>query len=141
VHGGAGDSAGGAAAAAAVASSAPTPDIYDEFGHLLAADTLRHFRLANPMHPMHQFFETFFALQEPSYSSIYPIGQGLALPSVECFRTAVGWRAAFHGGVLRSVLLDAAGLDTPGWALTGGCLAVIEFGPLNRWTNTYSAAS
>src|SRR6476646_699887 len=26
----------------------PTPDLYDEFGHLLVADTLRHFRLANP---------------------------------------------------------------------------------------------
>src|SRR6478672_5419724 len=37
----------------------PTPDLYDEFGHLLAADTLRHFRLANPAHPMSRFFETF----------------------------------------------------------------------------------
>ena len=61
----------------------PTPDIYDEFGHLLVADTLRHFRLANPPHPLHQFFETFFVLQQPTYSSIYPIGQGLLL--------ALGW--------------------------------------------------
>src|SRR5271170_102503 len=38
----------------------PTPDIYDEFGHLFVADTVRHFRLANRAHPMHQFFETFF---------------------------------------------------------------------------------
>ena len=117
---------------------APTPDIYDEFGHLLAADTLRHFRLANPMHPMHQFFETFFALQEPSYSSIYPIGQGLAL--------AIGW--SVFGLPWAGVLLSMAAFcgvcywmlrawTTPGWALTGGCLAVIEFGPLNRWTNTY----
>ena len=48
----------------------PSPDIYDEFGHLLVADTLRHFRLANPPHPMHQFFETFFVLQQPTHSSI-----------------------------------------------------------------------
>src|SRR5437879_9779187 len=41
---------------------APSPDIYDEFGHLLAADTLLHFRLANPPHPLHQFFETFYVL-------------------------------------------------------------------------------
>ena len=42
----------------------PSPDLYDEFGHLLVADTLRHFRLANPAHPLHQFFETFFVLQD-----------------------------------------------------------------------------
>src|SRR5215470_13845099 len=57
----------------------PSPDIYDEFSHLLAADTLRHFRLANPPHPLPQFFETFFVLQEPTYSSIYPLGQGIVL--------------------------------------------------------------
>ena len=56
----------------------PSPDIYDEFSHLLVADTLRHFRLANPAHPLHQFFETFFVLQQPTYSSIYPLGQGAA---------------------------------------------------------------
>src|SRR5579863_7896501 len=57
----------------------PSPDIYDEFGHLFVADTLRHFRLSNPSHPLHQFFETFFTLQQPTYSSIYPIGQGIML--------------------------------------------------------------
>ena len=37
----------------------PEPSVYDEFGHLLVADTLLHFRFANPPHPLHQFFETF----------------------------------------------------------------------------------
>lgn len=117
---------------------APAPDIVDEFAHLLAADTLRHFRLANATHPMHQFFETALALQEPSYSSIYPIGQGLAL--------ALGW--TIFGLPWAGVLLSMAafcglcywmlrGWTTPGWALAGGCLAVVEFGPLNRWCNSY----
>jgi hypothetical protein len=116
----------------------PSPDLYDEFGHLLVADTLRHFRLANPPHPMHHFFETFFVLQEPAYSSIYPIGQGLML--------AIGW--TIFGLPWAGVLLSTAafcalcywmlrGWTSPGWALAGGLLAVIEFGPLNQWMNSY----
>jgi len=116
----------------------PGPEIYDEFSHLLVADTLRHFRLANPPHPMPQFFETFFVLQQPTYSSIYPIGQGLVL--------ALGWTIFGHpwGGVLISVAALSSlcywmlrAWTTPGWALAGGLLAVFEFGPLNLWTNNY----
>jgi hypothetical protein len=121
---------------------APVPDIYDEFSHLLVADTLRHFRLANPPHPLHQFFETFFVLQEPTYSSIYPAGQGLLL--------ALGWM--IFGTPWAGVLAAAAALPalcywmlrgwtTPGWALAGGLLAVMEFGPLNQWTNSYWGGS
>ncbi len=116
----------------------PTPQIYDEFAHLLVADTLSHFRLANPMHPLHQFFETFFTLQEPTYSSIYPIGQGLVM--------AVG-RGIF-GTPWAGVLIATGALcslcywmlrawTTPLWALIGGILTVIEFGPLSEWTNMY----
>ena len=50
----------------------PTPTGGDDFSFLLQADTFTHFRLTNPVHPMHRFFETDFILQEPSYSSIYP---------------------------------------------------------------------
>lgn len=117
---------------------APSPDVYDEFSHLLVADTLRHFRLANPMHPLHQFFETFFVLQQPTYSSIYPLGQGLAL--------ALGWMV--FGTPWAGVILAVAafcplcywmlrGWTTPGWALAGGTLAVMEFGPLSQWMNGY----
>ena len=116
----------------------PTPDIYDEFGHLLVADTLRHFRLANPPHVLPQFFETFFVLQRPTYSSIYPIGQGLAL--------AIGW--TLFGTPWAGVLLATGafcalcywmlrGWVSSPWALIGAALAVIEFGPLCQWTNGY----
>jgi hypothetical protein len=105
---------------------------------VLVADTLRHFRLANPMHPLHQFFETFFVLQEPSYSSIYPLGQGLAM--------ALGW--IIFGTPWAGVILATAAFcslcywmlrawTTPGWALAGGVLAVMEFGPLSQWMNGY----
>lgn len=120
----------------------PAPDVYDEFGHLLVADTLRHFRLANPPHPLPQFFETFFVLQQPTYSSIYPIGQGMLL--------ALG-RLIF-GLPWAGVLLSTAALcslsywmlrawTTPLWSLMGGLLAVIEFGPLNPWMNNYWGGS
>jgi hypothetical protein len=116
----------------------PSPDIYDEFGHLFVADTLRHFRFANPPHPLHQFFETFFTLQNPTYSSIYPIGQGLMLA---IGRTLFGTPWA---GVLLSTAAFCAlcywmlrGWVSPVWALVGGMLAVFEFGPLSQWMNNY----
>ena len=116
----------------------PTPDIYDEFGHLFVADTLLHFRLANPAHAMHRFFETFFILQEPTYSSIYPIGQGVML-AIGRVLSGFPWT-----GVLLATSAFAAlcywmlrGWTTPAWALAGGVLAVIEFGPLNQWMNSY----
>jgi hypothetical protein len=116
----------------------PTPNIADEFSHLLVADTLRHFRLANPPHPLHQFFETFFVLQQPTYSSIYPMGQGLAL--------ALAWNLfglPWAGVVLFNAAFCALcywmlrGWTTPTWALVGGLLAVIQFGALGMWMNNY----
>lgn len=110
----------------------------DDFSYLLLGDTLAHFRLANPPHPLHQFFETNFVLLQPSYSSIYPVGPALPL--------AVG-QVVFHlpwAGVLLSVAAFCAlcywmlrGWTTPGWALLGGLLAVCEFGPLSYWMNSY----
>jgi len=116
----------------------PSPGVSDDFSYVLIADTLRHFRLANPPHGLHQFFETFFVLQEPSYSSIFPIGQGLVL--------ALGWTIFGHpwAGVALSIGALCAlcywmlrAWISAGWALIGGLLAVIEFGPLNQWMNSY----
>jgi hypothetical protein len=117
---------------------APVPSGSDDFGHLLQADTLAHFRLANPAHPLRPFLEQVFVLQEPTHSSIYPLGQGLAL--------AFG-RLVF-GDPWAGVLFSMAALCSltywmlrawidPAWALIGGVLAVIQFGPLNSWTNCY----
>lgn len=120
----------------------PTPKVADEFSHLLVADTLRNFRLANPTHPLHQFFETFFVLQEPTYSSIYPPGQGIAL--------GLGWLIfglPWAGVVLSTATFCALcywmlrGWTTPTAALAGGILAVFEFGPLCEWMNGYWGGS
>ncbi|HLM98995.1 MAG TPA: hypothetical protein VK335_06925 [Bryobacteraceae bacterium] len=120
----------------------PTPSVSDEFSHLLVADTLLHFRLANPPHALHQFFETFFVLQEPAYGSIYAIGQGMVL---------VLGRLLF-GHPWAGVALATAALcslsywmlrawTTPGWALAGGLVCVMQFGPLCQWMNSYWCGS
>lgn len=116
----------------------PTPRVADDFSYLLLGDTLAHFRLANPEHPMRRFFEGVFVLQQPSWSSIYPLGQGLALAAGELL-----FRLPWTG-----VVLSIAGLCalcywmlrawvSPAWALAGGLLAVAAFGPLCSWMNNY----
>jgi hypothetical protein len=116
----------------------PSPGVSDDFSYLLLADTIRRLRLANPPHLFSRFFETFFVLHQPTYSSIFPLGQGLAI--------ALGWTLFGHpwAGVALSVGAFCAlcywmlrAWTTPGWALLGGLAAVIEFGPLNQWMNSY----
>ncbi len=116
----------------------PTPNVYDEFSHLLVADTLLHFRLANSAHPMHRFFETFFVLQRPTYSSIYPLGQGLMLAFGRLISGApwTGVLCATGAFCTLSYWMLRAYVP-PLWALLGGVLAIIEFGPLNLWMNCY----
>jgi hypothetical protein len=118
-------------------SPAPVPSGADDFGYLLLGDTIAHLRFANPTHPLHPFFESVFILQQPAYASIYPLGQGFVL--------ALGQLA---GSPWIGVLLSGAafcalcywmlrGWIAPVWALAGGLLAVIQFGPLNSWMNSY----
>jgi hypothetical protein len=116
----------------------PTPRGADDFSYLLLADTLAHFHLANPPHPMHRFFETTFVLQEPAYSSIYPLGPALALALGQ-----VVFRLPWAGVVISVAAFCSLcfwmlrGWTTPGWALLGGLIAVCEFGPLSYWMNSY----
>lgn len=119
-------------------SPAPVPSGADDFSYILLADTLRHFRLANPPHALPEFFEQIFVLQRPTYSSMYPLGQGIVL--------AAGW--ILLGSPWAGVLLSIGALcslcywmlrawTTPGWAFVGALLAAMEFGPLCYWANCY----
>jgi hypothetical protein len=116
----------------------PTPDTADDFSYLLLGDTLAHWRLANPVHPLHQFFEAVFILQEPSYSSMFPPGQGIVLAFGQ-----IVFGSPWAGVVLSVAALCASsywmlrGWTTPMWALIGSLLAVCEFGPLSQWMNSY----
>jgi hypothetical protein len=116
----------------------PVPRVADDFSYLLLGDTLAHFRLANPMHPMRRFFEAVFVLQEPSRSSIYPLGQGLALAFGQLLFHQPWAGVLISGGLLAalSFWMLRAWVDSP-WAVLGGLLAAVEFGPLSPWMNTY----
>jgi hypothetical protein len=116
----------------------PIPATADDTSYVLLADTLAHFRLANPPHPFARFFETNFVLQDPTYSSIFPLGQGIAL--------AIGELVFGHpwAGVLLSEAIFCAlcywmlrAWISPGWAFAGGLVAVMQFGPLSYWMNSY----
>jgi len=121
---------------------APLPHTPDDFSYLLSAGTLAHFRLANLPHPMHRFFETNFVLQEPTYSSIYPLGQGLVLAFGQ-----IVFHQPWAGVLLAAGLFNGLcywmlrGWVSPGWALVGGLLSVAVFGPLEYWMNTYWGGS
>ncbi len=116
----------------------PTPAVADDFSYLLLGDTLAHFRLANPVHPMHRFFEAIFVLQQPSYSSSYPLGQGLVLAFGELLFGLPWAGIVLSAGALCALCywMLRAWID-PLWALAGGLLAALQFGPLSPWMNTY----
>src|SRR5580658_5894938 len=108
----------------------PTPRVADDFSYLLLGDTLAHFRLANPMHPMHRFFEGVFILQDPTYSSIYPLGQGFFLAFGELIFRLPWVGVAISVGLLCALCYwMLRGWVDPAWALLGGVFAAIEFGP------------
>ena len=120
----------------------PEPSIHDEFSHLLLADTLVHGRLTNPPHPMWQHFESIHIIQQPTYNSMYPPGQGAFLALGE-------W--LFHEpwvGVLVSVGLMFAAMCwmMQAWlparlALFGTILAILTFGVTTLWINSYMSGA
>jgi hypothetical protein len=116
----------------------PIPTGSDDFSHLLVADTLTHFRLANPTHPFHRFFEAIYIMQEPTYSSMYPPGQGLVLALGKLLFGTPWAGILLCGGALCALCywMLRAWVE-PLWAFAGGLLAVFQFGPLNQWMNTY----
>ena len=118
-------------------SGIPVPRVHDEFSYLLGADTFRSFRLANPAHPLAEYFDTFHVLQSPTYASKYPPAQALVL--------AIGWTIGGDSvvGIWLGFTLMAAALSwmmeawlPRPWALMG-TISVITWLSVTSWAYSY----
>ena len=116
----------------------PFPRIHDEFSYILMGDTFAHGRLANPMPPVPEFFDTFHVLIHPVYASKYFPAQGLflALGQQLTGRPAVGvWISSALACWATTWMLRA--WIAPSWALLGGFLMLVQYGVFSYWSQSY----
>jgi hypothetical protein len=120
----------------------PAPVIHDEFSYLLASDTFAHGRLTNPASPMWMHFESFHINVQPTYQSMYPPAQGMALALGQKL-TGIPWT----GVLLTTAIMCSAiywmllGWMSPSWAWLGGVFACARFGIFSYWMNSYWGGS
>ncbi len=120
----------------------PEPNVGDEFGYLLAAETFSEGRLTNAPHPLWPHFETFHVLQQPTYMAMHPPGAPLVLAAARLFwgEPAVGvWLSAAAACAASTWALQA--FVAPRWALFGGLLAALRIGVFSYWSTTYWGGS
>jgi hypothetical protein len=115
----------------------PKPYVYDEFSYILQADTFAHGRLANPAHPLWQFFESTYILQQPTYASRFPPAQSLAMAAGQVLFGHPWFGVWLSAGLLAAALCWALqGWLPPGWALLGAFIG-LDLCLFSYWMNSY----
>jgi hypothetical protein len=120
----------------------PQPYAHDEFSYLLGADTFASGRLANPAHPLWQFFESCQIIAHPTYAMKYQPGQAAFLALGQVLFGDPYW-----GVVISTALMTGAicwmmqAFLLPGWALIGGLFTAAVFGGGQCWIQSYWGGS
>ena len=118
----------------------PAPQVSDEFGYLLTADTFLHGRLTNPTHPLWQHFESIHIIHRPTYAAKYPPGQAVALAVGQLLgHPIIGiWLSTALACALLCWML--AGWLPNRWAFAGGLLAAMH-PQVIEWSHNYWGGS
>jgi hypothetical protein len=115
----------------------PVPSIYDEFSYLLQADTFAHGRLTNPPHPMWQFFESLYVLQQPTYASRYPPGQALFMAAGQAIVGHPWFGVWLSCGLLAMASMWALQAFARGKWLLPGAAMILQLCFFSYWMNSY----
>jgi hypothetical protein len=103
----------------------------------LAADTFAHGRLANPPHPLWHHFESFHILQQPTYASKYPPGQGLLL----ALGQVLGGAPIVGAWIGAALLVVAVGWALRAWVparwALGGALLTATHATTVQWGQSF----
>jgi hypothetical protein len=116
----------------------PPPQIHDEWSYLLQGDTFAHGRVANPVPPYWEHFETEYTLFQPTYASQYQPGQGIVLAVGEVVFGHPWWGVWLSMGLMCGTLCWALGEIVPRvWAFAGAIGAGLQFAIFGLWMNSY----